>query len=85
MGIIFTMPLPQMLHITIIAKAKIASGQLVAALLMALGASIRPIDMMIGPVTIGGKNLITLLMPKDFTKNARITYINPANTTPPQA
>ena len=37
-----------------IARAMIASVQFVAALEIALGARIRPMEMMIGPVTIGG-------------------------------
>ena len=33
--------------------------------------SVRPIDMIIGPVTIGGKYLITLLIPKALISPAK--------------
>ncbi len=65
------MPLPQMLQITTVASATIASSQLLWQLLMALGARIRPMAMMMGPVTTGGKNFIILRMP-----NAEISALN---------
>ena len=49
-----------------------ASHQLAEQLLIALGASPSPIAIMIGPVTTGGKNFITLLMPIILITAARI-------------
>ena len=57
----------------------------VLALLMAEGARIRPMEMMMGPVTTGGKNRITLFTPKRWMSPATATYTRPAATTPPQA
>ena len=62
-GMIFIMPLPQMFAATTITIATRAIHQCVAQLLMADDDRLRPIAMMIGPVTIGGKNLITRLIP----------------------
>ena len=42
-------------------------------------------EMMIGPVTTGGKNLMTLLAPKPFIKADSRRYRSPAQKTPPQA
>ena len=53
-------------------RATRARIQFVEQLLIALGASPRPIAIMIGPVTTGGKNLITLLIPTSL--------ISPAST-----
>ena len=58
------MPLPQMLQMMTVASATKASSQLLWQLLMALGARIRPMAMMMGPVTTGGKNFIIRRMPK---------------------
>ena len=52
---ILTMPLPQMLATTMIAMATSASHQQVAALLIAEPERFRPIMMIMGPVTMGGK------------------------------
>ena len=82
---IFTIPLPQMLQTMMMARAATASSQLVLALLMAEGARIRPMEMMMGPVTTGGKNRITLFTPKRWMSPATATYTRPAATTPPQA
>ena len=71
-GTILDIPLPQILNTTTVTRAMIATGQLVAQLLIAVGARIRPIDMIIGPVTTGGKNLITFFAPKPFIKAERI-------------
>ena len=62
-GMILTMPLPQILQMTTTAIATSAMNQLVSQLLMAEGARFSPIAMMIGPVTTGGKNLMTFLEP----------------------
>ena len=58
------MPLPQMLQTMTVARATKASSQLDWQLEMALGARIRPMAMMMGPVTTGGKKRIILRMPK---------------------
>ena len=52
---ILIMPLPQMLATTMIAMATSASHQQVWALVMAVPARFRPIMMIMGPVTMGGK------------------------------
>ena len=57
---IFTMPLPQILHTMMIAIATRASHQQDEALVTAEGARFRPMQMMMGPVTTGGRKLITL-------------------------
>ena len=56
-------PLPHILNIIITASATNASNQLVEAFVIAEPASERPIQIMIGPVTTGGRNFITLLTP----------------------
>ena len=58
---ILNIPFPQMLNMIITARAINARNQLVEALLMAEPARLRPIQMMTGPVTTGGRNLITRL------------------------
>ena len=60
---IFTMPLPQMLHTTMMARAMMARVQLVEALEMALGARDRPMHTMMGPVTTGGRKRMTFFTP----------------------
>ena len=82
---ILIIPLPQMFAIIIIASATIAKSQFCDALVTALPASERPIKMIIGPVTTGGKNLITFFTPTIFTISARIKYKSPATTIPPHA
>ena len=49
------MPLPQMLQIMTTPSATKASSQLAWQFLMAEGARIRPMEMMMGPVTTGGR------------------------------
>ena len=63
-GMILTMPLPQMLQATMMAMATMATHQLLEQLLMAEEDRFRPMAMMMGPVTIGGKKRMTLLAPK---------------------
>ena len=58
------MPLPQMLQTMTTTIATRAIHQLVEQLLMADGARIRPMAMMIGPVTTGGKKRMTFFEPK---------------------
>ncbi|CCX55698.1 unknown [Bacteroides sp. CAG:1060] len=43
---------------------------------------VRPIAMMIGPVTTGGKKRITFLAPKAAKRPASTKYMNPAQKTP---
>ena len=69
---IFTMPLPQMLQMTMMRIATIATIQLVEQLLIAVAERQRPIAMMIGPVTIGGKNFITRFTPNILMSPARM-------------
>ena len=45
----------------------------------------RPMAIIIGPVTIGGKNFITLLEPKTLISADRIKYRIPEQATPKQA
>ena len=85
MGMIFHIPLPQMLKTMITARAISASSQLEEALLTAEGARLKPIQMMIGPVTTGGRKRMTLLMPTSLMTTARCRYNRPATTMPPQA
>ena len=49
------MPLPQMLKMTTVRMATSAISQLPVQLLMAELASVMPMQMMIGPVTTGGR------------------------------
>ena len=57
----------------------------VVMLLMAVGASINPMIITMGPVTTGGKNERILSAPNSFTRRASTTYSAPATTMPPQA
>ena len=79
------MPLPQMLQETTITTASTAIHQLASQLLMAEFASVRPMQMMTGPVTMGGKKRMTLRAPKALTSAASTTYMRPAQTTPTPA
>ena len=62
-GIILNKPFPQILKMIITPSAIIARTQFVEALLIAEPASERPMHMIIGPVTTGGRNRITRLIP----------------------
>ena len=79
------MPLPHILQITITANVIKAKSQLVVTLETALGANVKPISIIIGPVTTGGKKRMTFLIPIVFIMRASIKYIAPATTIPPQA
>ena len=52
---------------------------------MAEPAKFKPIKIIIGPVTIGGKYLITFFVPINLKSSARTIYSNPATTIPPKA
>ena len=82
---ILIMPLPQMLQPMISSMVMTASSQLAWQLVMALGARIKPIRMMIGPVTTGGNRRMTRLIPNTLISAATTTYSRPAITIPPHA
>ena len=63
-------PFPHTLKITTIEKAITANIRFVFALFTADAASDKPIQIIIGPVTTGGKNLITFLTPTNLITNA---------------
>ena len=67
------MPLPQMLHTTTVTIATSAIIQFAEQFEIAVEESVRPIAIMIGPVTTGGKYFITLLAPKILKRIARTT------------
>ena len=79
------MPLPQMLQAMTTTIAIRAIHQLSEQLLMAEGARIRPMAMMIGPVTTGGKKRMTFFEPKALQISERTRYSRPAQATPTQA
>ncbi len=79
------MPFPQMLKIMIVPRAITAKSQLLDALETAEGAKDNPMQMMIGPVTTGGRNLMTFLTPISLITSAKTRYSTPATTMPPQA
>ena len=62
-----------------------AIHQLPVQLLMAEEDRFRPMAMMMGPVTMGGKKRMTFLAPNALNKAARMTYTRPAHATPKQA
>ena len=68
---ILNMPFPQMLKMMITARAINAKIQFVEAFEIALGARLKPIQMMIGPVTTGGKKRITRLTPANLMISAK--------------
>ena len=84
-GIILNMPFPQILKMIITANAVNAIHQLVEAFEIADGARDKPMQMIIGPVTTGGKNFITRLTPTSLNISATARYKSPATTIPPQA
>ena len=84
-GMILNIPLPQILKTMIVPSAINASSQLLDAFEIAEGARLRPMQMMIGPVTTGGRNLMTRFTPTSFTISASIRYRSPATTIPPHA
>ena len=69
-GMILNMPRANIENPITVAIATRATGQSVVQLLIATGASTRPMPMMIGPVTTGGKNFITVLTPQALTNPA---------------
>ena len=85
MGMILIMPLPHMLQTTTTTMATTATSQLAPQLLMAEEERIRPMAMMMGPVTMGGKKRITFLTPTLLITAARTTYSRPETATAKQA
>jgi hypothetical protein len=67
------MPRPQILQITITTRAMTARSQFCEQLAMALGARIRPIEIMMGPVTTGGKKRMTRFAPKTLKRRLTTT------------
>ena len=84
-GKILTIPLPKILQMMTVARAMKAKSQFSEQLEMALGARVRPMEMMMGPVTTGGKKRIIFFTPKAAIRPESTRYTNPATTTPPQA
>ena len=69
-GMILNKPFPHILKIIITPSAIIARTQFVEALLIAEPASERPMHMIIGPVTTGGRKRITRLIPTSLMISA---------------
>ncbi|SCJ08218.1 Uncharacterised protein [uncultured Flavonifractor sp.] len=82
---ILIMPLPQMLATTMTVMDRMASHQQEEALVTAEGARDRPMRMIMGPVTTGGRKRMTFLTPTALMTAASTTYSRPATTIPPQA
>ena len=72
MGMILIIPLPQMLHTIIMAIARRAIHQFWLQLLIAEPERMRPMAMMMGPVTTGGKKRMTFLAPNAANRPARM-------------
>ena len=82
---ILTMPLPQMLAMTMMAMATNAMGQFVDAFVMAELARMSPMEMTMGPVTTGGKKRMTRVAPNTLNSADNTRYRRPAHATPRQA
>ena len=67
------------------AMATSATGQLAWQLFTAELESERPMEMIMGPVTMGGKKRMTLRTPKALKSAESTTYTSPAQATPKQA
>ena len=77
---ILNIPLPQMLKMMMTASATTAMSQLVEALEMAELDRVRPMQMMMGPVTTGGRKRMTRLTPTILMTSASTRYRRPAMT-----
>ena len=84
-GMILIIPFPHILHTITISIAMIAISQLPEQLLIAPADSVRPIAIITGPVTIGGKNCIILSLPSHLINAATISYKIPAHAIPRHA
>ena len=82
MGTIFTIPFPQILHTITNAMATMAMSQSAEQLSMADWDRVSPMAMMMGPVTMGGKNRITLPVPNTLIRRESSRYTSPAQATP---
>ena len=80
-GMILNIPFPQILNTIITASATKARNQLVDALLMAEDARLKPMQMITGPVTTGGRYLMTRFTPTIRIINDSTRYKRPATTT----
>lgn len=74
-----------MLKTITVSSAAIDKGQLTAELATATEDNDKPIQMIIGPVTTGGKKRITFAIPTVLIIKAIARYTKPAITIPPQA
>ena len=74
-----------MLQTITVPSATKASSQFDSQLVMAEGARIRPMEMMMGPVTTGGKNFMMRRMPKVEMSRLTTRYRMPEKATPAQA
>ena len=68
---ILNIPFPHILKIIITMRAIIARSQFLEALFIAVPARDIPMQIMIGPVTTGGRKRITLFTPTSLIINAR--------------
>ena len=84
-GMMRNIPFPQMLNTMMVIRATSARNQFVWALLMAEPARDRPMQMMTGPVTTGGRKRMTRFTPTSLMMSARTRYRSPATMMPPQA
>ena len=85
MGTILIIPFPQILQMITSRMAVRAMSQSDPQLLIAEGDSVRPMAMIMGPVTMGGKNFITRPVPKSLINSASNKYRRPEQATPKQA
>ena len=79
------MPLPQILQATTRTMATMATSQSLAQLSTAVWERVKPMETIMGPVTMGGKNRITFPAPKTLIRKASSRYTRPAQATPKQA
>ena len=84
-GMILNIPRPKIENEITVTMATSATGQFVVQLLTATGARTSPMPMMIGPVTTGGKNFMTVLTPQALTKPDTMKYMSDEEATPRQA
>ena len=82
---IFTIPFPKILQKITTTMAIKAKPQLLEQFSTADLERFKPIAMIIGPVTTGGKKRITFPAPKIRKAKARARYIRPARATPKHA
>src|SRR5690606_22821941 len=81
-GISFAIPLPQITTITAVNKEITASDQSFLAISTAVGARDRPIIIITGPTTTGGKRRSINRMPRALTIADTIPYTSPTAIIP---